>query len=615
MVIMRLITTAVYISIKDPGIRAQSRSDPLHPRRGHRPHPDYVIAGAGTAGLVVANRLSEDPNVSVVVIEPGSDQRTNPNVTNPDAFLQAFGTDLDWSYPVAPQPGAGGQSFVLHQGRAWGGSSAINGMAYIRGHKAQIDAWETLGNPGWNWDALLHYALKSENYTIPNDSQLAAGATYDPAYHGFEGPVHTGYPLSLSNGSASPVIIAAWESLLLPHNPDLNGGNTHGFSIGPLTVEAATNLRSDAASAYYSPIEARPNLSILRGTVKRVVWDKKMKKNNRPGAGKEDLLVARGVEYITDKGETRILSAAKEVILSAGSVRTPLIIEGSGIGNPKLLKKLGIRSEVALPGVGENYLDKASHMIGFAGSLGPTGGAYHAFATMDDIFGDSVSDVAESALAKLPQWAEAAVGDAAWTGLDVAAIEKLMRIQHRLLFRQGVPAAEILVGSIPGADDISVLFSQYWPLVSFSRGSVHLGSVDAIDSPVIDPRLFLADFDVDVSIAAGRLAQGFWLSDTARPFVTAPILPGEDLLPNDATAEQWEAFTTTSVIPHSHGLGSASMMARELGGVVDPELRIYGTANVRVVDASVIPLHISGHMVATIYAVAERAADLIKGKI
>lgn len=208
-------------------------------------------------------------------------------------------------------------------------------MAYIRGHKAQIDAWESLGNPGWNWDALLPYALKSENYTIPNDSQLAAGATYDPAFHGFEGPVHTGYQLSLSNGSAAPVIIATWESLLLPHNPDLNGGNTHGFSIGPLTVDAVTNLRSDAASAYYTPIEARPNLRILRGTVKRVVWDKKKKKNNRPGAGKEDLLVATGVEYITDKGEARILSAAKEVILSAGSVRTPLIIEGSGIGNPK----------------------------------------------------------------------------------------------------------------------------------------------------------------------------------------------------------------------------------------------------------------------------------------
>ena len=218
------------------------------------------------------------------------------------------------------------------------------GMTYIRGESAQIDAWEKLGNPGWNWDSLFPYYIKSENYTIPNKSQLAAGATYHVDWHGFNGPLNTGYSPNLVNTSSAALITETWQGLSLPHNPDLNSGHPHGFSIGPMTVDAEQNLRWDAARAYYYPVEQRPNLSIVRGAVKRVVWKDRRNENG----GRKRGLEAKGVEYITDNGKLHVLEAKKEVILSAGSVRTPLILEGSGIGNPRYNRfiQLSTRSHV-----------------------------------------------------------------------------------------------------------------------------------------------------------------------------------------------------------------------------------------------------------------------------
>jgi choline dehydrogenase len=200
------------------------------------------------------------------------------------------------------------------------------GMTYIRGDTAQFDAWESLGNPGWNWATLFPYYKKSEKYTVPSATQLAAGATFEYQNHGFDGHVHVGYPLALVNGSFAPEVIQTWEGMSLPHNPDLNRGDVRGFSMGPQTLDREQNVRWDAARAYYYPVENRNNLKIIKGTVKRVTWAPD-KHNN--------LLVANGVEFLTDDGGSTLLSATKEVIISAGSVRTPLVLESSGIGNPR----------------------------------------------------------------------------------------------------------------------------------------------------------------------------------------------------------------------------------------------------------------------------------------
>ena len=206
-------------------------------------------------------------------------------------------------------------------------------MTYIRGDIAEFDLWEDLGNPGWNWASMLPYYKMSEKYTIPSDAELAAGANYQARYHGFEGHVHTGYIPTLTNGSFAPVVIQTWEALSLVRNPDLNSGDTRGFSMGPQTLDPETNIRWDSARAYLHPVEGRHNLKVLKGTVKRITWAPG--KAMRPPCGSSDL-VANGVEYFTEDGELHSITVKKEVVVSAGAVRSPLVLEGSGIGNPRL---------------------------------------------------------------------------------------------------------------------------------------------------------------------------------------------------------------------------------------------------------------------------------------
>lgn len=328
---------------------------------------DFVIVGAGTAGLVVANRLSADPDVTVTVIEPGNDERNNPNVTDPMKLNMPIGTALDWQYQTTPQAWVNDRQFTMAQGKAWGGSSAINGMSlqsgllstrvicfcvgnpasprndpnfsrhplgmtYLRGDAAVFDSWEDLGNRGWNWETLLPYFKKSEQYIAPSDVQMLTGASYEPGNHGLEGSVHVGYPAKLQPNNYSDAALATWETLSVAHSPDLNSGVGRGFGIGPQTLDPELNLRWDSARAYYSPVEKRRNLKMVKGTVKRITWSKE--RQGRPCKNQCDV-VADGVEYLTEDGKSHILKAKKEVVVSAGSFRSPLVLEGSGIGNPR----------------------------------------------------------------------------------------------------------------------------------------------------------------------------------------------------------------------------------------------------------------------------------------
>lgn len=210
-------------------------------------------------------------------------------------------------------------------------------MTYIRANREEIDMWERLGNDGWNWDALWPYYLKSEEYIRPRPEQSAAGGTYQMENHGLDGPLRVGYRGNLTNSSASSLILETWDRLSLPLNPDLNSGDTRGVAIGPQTVDPETDLRWDSAVAYLLPVRARPNLTIFKGTATRIVWKK------TPGckAG----IVAAGVAYVTEDEEETVLKANKEVILSAGAMRSPTILEASGIGNPRYFrfKPLGPR--------------------------------------------------------------------------------------------------------------------------------------------------------------------------------------------------------------------------------------------------------------------------------
>lgn len=289
---------------------------------------DYVIAGGGTCGLLLANRLSADPTVTVVVIEPGQDVRNNPNVTNPDNFLSGVlaNTSIDWAYLTEPQRGAANRTLVLHSGKALGGTSTINGMTYIRADAAEIDAWEALGNEGWNWDALLPYYKRTENYTRPTEAQVAVGASYEAKYHGEDGLLRVGNLEDLPGALFHDLVQESWQNLGYLVNPDVNSGDTRGFDVFPMTVDRDESLRWDAARAFYYPVENRTNLKVLHGTAAKLTWA-----SQHEGEGK----TANGVDVLDLYNDSISLEVGKEVILSAGALRTPPILEASGVGNPK----------------------------------------------------------------------------------------------------------------------------------------------------------------------------------------------------------------------------------------------------------------------------------------
>lgn len=198
------------------------------------------------------------------------------------------------------------------------------GLYYIRGNKADYDAWEQLGNPGWNWDTLLPYFLRSEKFAVPTNAQREAGMSYEPCYHGEEGPVTTGYIYTVENGSFYHSARETSEKLGFSLNRDMNGGNNRGFGAYPKTLDREANVRESAARAYYEPIDRRPNLRVMHGTVKRIVF----------GNITHGELVATGLEYTDEKGDLQTVTSKREVILSTGTYVSLLILEASGIGNP-----------------------------------------------------------------------------------------------------------------------------------------------------------------------------------------------------------------------------------------------------------------------------------------
>ncbi|KAH8846839.1 hypothetical protein MCOR27_010750 [Pyricularia oryzae] len=561
---------------------------------------DYVVVGAGTAGLVIANRLSENSAVTVAVIEPGGDERENPQVKSASSFLQAFNTRVDWNYRTVNQPFVNNRPQQYHQGKGIGGTSIINGMNYIRAEKAEIDALEKLGNPGWNWNTLFPYYKRNERFTVPSEAQAKAGIKYKAENRGGDGPVRTGFPFDTANSTYGVQIRQTWANVGLPDNQDSSGGDVHGVSSNPLTIDRDAHMRWDAARAYWIPAEGRPNLKMIRGTARKIVWR----------TGTSGAVQASGVEYLTAAGEAVVVDARREVVLSAGSLRSPAILEASGVGNPRVLQPLGINVTVNLPGVGENLQEQPNTSLNYVLRASLTGqNVMQAYATAADVFGSSTRAVAAATLANITTYAKLAVDASGGpTFVNQTAVEVLMRVQHDLLFNQNVTAAEYLTFVRQGGS----LSLNFWWLYPFSRGSVHLSRDSLADAsvvaqPTIDPRLNMVPFDVTAQGMVAKLADKFSETSPIKDIKTS-----RGGLGANPTNTQWEDFARSGTAVNSHNLGTASMMKRELGGVVDPELKVYGTRNVRVVDMSIFPLQFSGHPQSTLYAVAERAAEIIK---
>ncbi|KAI1273298.1 glucose oxidase [Xylaria sp. FL0933] len=455
-------------------------------------------------------------------------------------------------------------------------------MAYVRGDKAQFDAWEELGNPGWSWEELWPYFKNVEKMFAPEPWQVDLGASMKRENHGSDGDMHE-----------------SWAALgLLSANDNMNGGCTRGFEVCPQTIDPVVNQRWDAASAFLWPVADRRNLHLINGTAPRATWASD--KTNQDG---NEYPRASGVKYMTPDQQVRTISASREVILSAGTFRTPLILERSGVGNRRLLEKLDIDVVVDLPGVGEDLVDQTNTPFMFKTSRDLHGGSPFVLSvTAADLFGANTSHIAAETRRSLHQWAK-----------QVA--EANAGMQHGLIFNKGVTLAEIFTTTYAGT-----VVTTAANLSPFSRGSIHLqsssGTTDADVRPAIDPKYLPVSIDMETQVAVGRLASFLLHMPPLHVLVVGDLLPPDDVdgstPPPRADAEDagWRAWTADALSSNWHSMGTASMMARELGGVVDARFRVYGTRGLRVVDASIMPTQLSGHPMATFYAIADRASEM-----
>ncbi|EOD53168.1 putative glucose oxidase protein [Neofusicoccum parvum UCRNP2] len=555
---------------------------------------DYIVVGGGTSGLVVANRLSELNNVTVAVIEAGGSVFTNENVTNPNGYGLAFGTPIDWAYESVNQTYGGGKTQTLRAGKALGGTSTINGMAYTRAEDAQVDAWEAIGNTGWNWASLLPYYKKSERVQPPKADQLAGGATYDPAFHGTSGPLKVGWKNGMMNISFPEDLNQTYAANGVPYIYDIAGGKMAGWNVFPSTLDVDLNVREDAARAYYFPFENRTNYHVLLNTeAQKLVWAE---------SGAE--ATASGVLVKDASGNTRTIYANKEVILSAGSLKSPVLLELSGVGNADILKAAGVEVKVDLPAVGENLQDQTNNGFKGVATKAFTGNAVNvAYPNVEDIFGNKTLTVAADVKKSLQKYAEEA---SAYSNGVVAvdSLTKFFDIQYDLIFKDKVPLAEVLIYPTDTA-----FSAEFWSLLPFARGNVHIASADAA-SAKINPNYYMFDWDMTEQIGTAKYIRQL--------FGTAPLstLLANETSPGAAVASdaQFESWILENYRSNFHPVGTTAMMPKELGGVVDPSLKVYGTSNVRVVDAGVLPFQVCGHLVSTLYAVAEKASDIIKAE-
>ncbi|KAJ5767246.1 uncharacterized protein N7511_004862 [Penicillium nucicola] len=558
---------------------------------------DFVIVGGGTSGLVVANRLSEMTGYTVAVIEAGDSVLNNANVTDVSGYGRSFGTNIDWAYVTENQTYAGGKKQIMRAGKAIGGTSVINGMSYTRAETVQIDLWEKVGNKGWNWNSLFPYYKKSEGFQVPTPDQVAAGADYYISYHGEKGPLKVGWPRMMTNGSVLPVLDETLSQLGVPYNRDINGGNMVGVTSHPNTVDSEANIREDAARAYFWPFENRSNLKIITNTrANKIIW----------GEDSDGLAVATGVVVTGPHGDETIY-ASKEVILSAGSLKSSALLELSGIGNPDILTKYDIPIKVNISTVGENLQDQTNNGLSYAGREFWIGGpTFSALPSAEQIYGGRVSGLASSIKDSLEDYAKA-VANSSNGAVQEENVLEAFQLQYDLIFKSRVPYAEIVF--LPIGHRFS---AEYWPLLPFSRGSVHIQSADSSQPPAINPNYFMFEQDLDVQANVAKFIRKAFETDPLSDLVADEFSPGLERVPSNASDPTWRDWAKSTYRSNFHPVGTASMLPRDKGGVVNSELKVYGTRNVRVIDASVLPFQICGHLTSTLYAVAEMASDLIK---
>jgi choline dehydrogenase len=524
---------------------------------------DYVIVGAGSAGCVLAHRLSADPRLRVLLLEAGGSDRS-PLIRAPGGLLPIMMSGAyDWGYRSEPQKHLNGRVLYLPRGKVLGGSSSTNGMVYCRGARGDYDGWRRLGNCGWSYAEVLPYFKRAETHELGESE-----------YHGGRGPLRVGRPRV--KHPLACAFVEAGQQAGFPYNDDTNGRFREGF--GPTDLTAWRGRRSSTSAAYLRPARRRPNLSVLtRAHATRVVCE-----GSR----------AVGIEF-RRHGGLRRARAEREVILSAGALNSPQLLMLSGIGDGRYLSEHGIRTLLDLPGVGRNLHDHlATHVkllcrvpVSLFKYFGPVQGAvavgrYLALRT------GPLADAGMEAVAFVPSQPELAEPD-----IKFHFLMALYRNNGRELIPE---------------HGFGVHINATRPS---SVGRLRLRSGDPAAPPLIDQNYLAGEEDLRVMRAGIRIAREVFRQKAFDPYRGEELDPGAG-----ATSDSdLDAYVREKAEADYHSVGTCRT-GHDPMAVVDDRLRVHGIEGLRVVDASVIPRIVSGNTNMATIMIAEKASDLILGK-
>ncbi|KAH9019319.1 GMC oxidoreductase [Lactarius deliciosus] len=578
---------------------------------------DFVIVGGGTAGLVLASRLSEDANTTVLVLEAGDTGDAvagSINIPGNAYYQSLWDSPYNWNFSTLGQPNAGNRVLPWPRGKILGGSSAINGLYSVRPSQIELDAWPLLSAPGddsakskWGWQAMLAAMKKSETFVPPSsDVQQAANIEYDSSSHGSSGPLYNSFP-----GYMVPLVgswIPTLAALGVPETQDAYNGQTWGSFISTSTINPTNWTRSYARSAYIDSLPPRGNIQILPNSmVTRILFGNNTGSGSGTGSGD---LTASAVEYASSPTSTRYtVGVGKEVILAGGAIGSPTILMYSGIGPKNVLQTAGVQVELDLPGVGQHLQDHISTQLIYSTTAETASTIYSkntpdsshvysptflsfvnsatAYINLTTLLGESApslqSDVANSASSS-----PTLLG----TGQDTTVISGYKAIYNvtQQLLNSPLGHVEVLLSLTEGPDS-KVPCTSRRIILSTTPPSI--------------PNIFLIRQIAFSSEQGAKFARQIAQTQPLAGALITELFPGTDVNTDDT----WDNWVAQSVGTEFHPSSTCAMLPLAQGGVVDTDLHVYGLANVRVADSSVFPMQFAAHLMAPTYGLAEQACQ------